>query len=69
MVTAAPSNLAMQDERGGFCCLVCKFFIRQEDGDLIGECRRNAPVSSDTYGRGLWPGVESVDWCGQGAKR
>ena len=50
-------------------CVICKFFNRPEPNEMIyGECRRNAPISADTYGRALWPVVEIDDWCGQGAK-
>ena len=54
--------------RSGFCCSVCKFFCREDLPAIDGECRRNAPVGADTYGRGLWPMVNIIDWCGQGAK-
>lgn len=55
------------ETRGGFCCLVCKFFNRPDPGAQFGECRRNAPMGSDTYGNALWPIVPTTDWCGQGA--
>ena len=59
---------AAAKSRGGFCCTLCKFFHRENPTDIAGECRRNAPLGTDTYGRGFWPGVEMIDWCGQGAK-
>lgn len=54
--------------RNGFCCLVCKFFLRESEAPS-GQCRRNAPYNADTYGSGMWPFVETTDWCGQGVKK
>jgi hypothetical protein len=54
--------------RNGFCCLLCKFFLREQEEDQRGQCRRHAPCQADTYGNGLWPFVETTDFCGQGVK-
>ena len=50
---------------GAAACAKCRFFEAEEAAADLGLCRYNPPISqpnADT--RGVWPKVESRDWCG-----
>lgn len=47
-------------------CKTCKFF---KAGGPSGLCRRRAPVDSTLSHRGIFPLVESSEWCGEYEKK
>ena len=54
----------------GAACSSCRFYDDHEGNGGAAEhdaglCRFNPPVSQpEPKGRGLWPVVTSIDWCG-----
>ncbi|MCG7391291.1 hypothetical protein MHY87_00005 [Microvirga sp. ACRRW] len=51
-------------------CASCRFYDDHKLNDAVaqndrGLCRYNPPVNQpDAQGHGLWPVVDSKDWCG-----
>lgn len=43
-------------------CATCRFF---KPGGPIGLCRRRSPLYSTLSTRGIFPLVESSEWCGE----
>lgn len=42
-------------------CKTCRYFA----GEVVRECRRSPPVLHIGYDQGVWPVVETTDWCGE----
>ncbi len=45
-------------------CDTCKFYEPEEE-----QCRRNAPLPSDSGHVAIWPHVSEDDWCGEYTRR
>ena len=51
-------------------CVNCQFYDRQNKGQGVGQCRRQAPALSPINAKaymieGVWPTVRDDDWCGE----
>ena len=50
---------------GAAACGKCKFFDSEAQGEQLGLCRYNPPISQPSGdAAGVWPKVEANDWCG-----
>lgn len=51
-------------------CNTCQYYDRQNKGQAVGQCRRQAPALSPINVKaymieGVWPTVRDDDWCGE----
>ena len=51
-------------------CVNCQYYDRQNKGQGVGQCRRQAPSLSPINAKaymieGVWPTVRDDDWCGE----
>jgi hypothetical protein len=55
-------------------CVNCQYYDRQDKGQGVGQCRREAPALSPINAKaymieGVWPTVRDDDWCGEWKSR